>query len=77
MSNNQNRLLVEIEKLSEYLVKNRVTTDEEVELFYEFCYNVLTNMVNSLNPDLEQQLIEEAISKVNLAFHGMVFGRVT
>lgn len=66
MSNSQSRLLVEIDKMSEYLVFHNWPYGE-VELFYEFCYNKLMEVrrVGS---------IEDAIHDVYLAFYGMVFG---
>lgn len=71
-------LFQEIDKISEFLV-NRRHPAEEIEFYYEFCYNILMKARNRdescKNPDLLQQLLDEDLSKIYLALYGMVFGK--
>ena len=69
-------LIKEIEKLTNYLVKNRRVREEQLEKFYEACYQVLCKgrkRYSSLNTDLVNEFLKEDIAKVNLLFHDMVF----
>lgn len=73
------RLLEKIEKLTEYLIKNTRPSLEEVETYYEFCYDLLVErrkLDESSNKKTQDALLEDDNSKLHLALHGMIYEKV-
>ncbi len=62
-----NELLKEIDKLDKYLTYREWPVDE-LELFYEFCYNVILKVEN------QEYKFQFAYNQIETAFRIMVYG---
>jgi hypothetical protein len=75
------RLLEKIEELTEYLINNTQPSLEEVKTYYDFCYDLLVERRKldedeSSNKKTQDALLEDDLSKLHLALHGLIYGKV-
>jgi hypothetical protein len=72
------KLLEKIEELTEYLVNNTQASFEEVETYYEFCYDLLMErrkLDKSSHKIIQDALLEDDVSRLHLALHGIIYDR--
>lgn len=69
-------LCEEVEKFSEWLVGKKYS-EEEIELFYEFCYGLILRAKDydeCINFDLTREFLKDDLNKIYLAFYKLVYG---
>lgn len=73
------RLLEKIEGLCEYLINNSRLLPEEIEAYYEFCYDLLLERrkldESSHRYLLNDALLEDDVSRLHLALHELIYDK--